>query len=64
VIVVVVDVWLAVGGERLEAFEGPEDRARPRPVGWEVEGDPAGVAGELPGDVQDPVVMPTSAWLP
>ena len=30
----------------------------PGPVGREVQGDSAGVAGELPGDVQDPVAQP------
>lgn len=45
-------------GERLEAFERLEDRAGPGPLGREVQRDPAGVAGELSGDVQDPVAQP------
>ena len=48
----------AVGGERSQAFEGAEDRCGPGPVGGEVQGDVAGVAGELPGDVQDAVAQP------
>ena len=50
--------WSAAGGERLEAFERAEDRAGPGPLGREVQRDPAGVAGELSGDVQDPVAQP------
>ena len=50
--------WLAVRGERLEAFEGAQDRACPGPVGGEVQGRLAGVAGEVPGDVQEPVAQP------
>src|SRR5204863_935587 len=49
---------LAVRWEGLEAFEGVEDRTGPGPVGWEVKGVAAGVVGELPGDVQDPVAQP------
>ena len=45
-------------GERLQALEAVEDRVGPGPVGGEVQGDAAGVAGELPGDVQDPVAQP------
>jgi hypothetical protein len=58
VIVVVADVWSAVGGERLEAFERAEDRLGPGPVGWEVQGVAPGVVGELACDVQDPVAQP------
>jgi len=47
--------WSVVRGERLEAFERLEDRGGPGPVGGEVERGAAGVAGELAGDVQDPV---------
>lgn len=42
----------------MEAFERLEDRAGPGPLGREVQRDPAGVAGELSGDVQDPVAQP------
>jgi hypothetical protein len=49
---------LAVSGERVEAFERAEDRGDPGPVGGEVQGALAGVAGEVPGDVQDSVAQP------
>ena len=42
----------------MESFEGAEDCLGPGPVGWEVQGGAPGVAGELPGDVQDPVAKP------
>ena len=47
----------AARGERLELLERAEDRAGPGPVGGEVQRGPAGVAGELPGDVEDPVAQ-------
>lgn len=47
--------------DRLEASECAEDRVDPRPVGGQVEGHASSVAGELAGDVEDPVAMPTSA---
>jgi hypothetical protein len=50
--------WLAIRRELLQAFERLEDRAGPGPVGGEVQGGAAGVAGELPGDVEDPVAKP------
>jgi hypothetical protein len=52
------------GGQRGEALERARDGAAPGPVGGQVQYEPAGVAGELAGDVQQPVAMPTSAWLP
>jgi hypothetical protein len=45
-------------GECLEALEPVEDCVGPGPVGGEVERTAAGVAGQLPGDVQDPVAQP------
>ena len=48
----------AARGERLELLKRAKDRAGPGPVGGEVQRGPAGVAGELPGYVQDPVAQP------
>jgi hypothetical protein len=45
-------------GESLQSFEGEEDRAGPGPVGGELQRLAAGVAGELAGDVEDPVAQP------
>ena len=42
----------------VEALERVEDRAGPGPVGGEVQGGLSGVAGDLPGDVQDAVAQP------
>ena len=41
----------------MEAAEGVEDRGGPGPVGGEVKRVAAGVAGEVAGDVQDPVAQ-------
>lgn len=48
----------AVGGQRLQALEGARDRAGPGPVGGEVQRDPSGMLGKLPGDVQDAITQP------
>jgi len=45
------------GGERGEAFEGAHDRGGPGPVGGQVQGAASGVAGELGGDVQQPLTQ-------
>jgi hypothetical protein len=45
------------GGQRGEALERVRDGGRPGPVGGQVQRELAGVAGELAGDVQQPVAQ-------
>lgn len=45
------------GGQRGEALERVGDRGGPGPVGGQVQRELAGVAGELAGDVQQPVAQ-------
>jgi hypothetical protein len=53
----------AVCRERLEVFERAEDGSARGPVGREVQRDEARVAGELAGDVQDPVAQPLGSQI-
>ena len=53
---VVEEGWRS-GGQAGEAFERRGDGGGPGPVGGQVQRELAGVAGELAGDVQQPVAQ-------
>ena len=52
------------GWERCEALERDGEVVGPGPVVLEAQRRGAGVEREARGDVQQPVAMPMSAWLP
>ena len=52
------------GGERFELVEGSQQLLGPRPVVLQAQLRATAVKREPAGDVQQPVAMPTSAWLP